>query len=218
MRDLIDAGPAKGCSGIYLSSLSSRYMPAVRSYVMNEWNESVYGQLHIINLPGLGHTGNSWKCIAWAQGHKCFRLCVFQLLQVELTIFTIESQKQTSNLTLTQCSLTRHFQDCRLVTKQLWHFLSLIAFCPCLSPGAIHLQFHSSGNHYVWRKVTSTVHNIIVGKLWIDQVSLWETLIGNHSSTAPNAQPCIQGRFGNYFQYTLFIYCLKWSLHPDSNK
>lgn len=36
--------------------------------------------------------------------------------------------------------------------------------------GAIHLQFHSSGNHYVWRKVTSTVHNIIVGKLWIDQV------------------------------------------------
>uniref|UniRef100_A0A673WPZ6 Oxysterol-binding protein n=1 Tax=Salmo trutta TaxID=8032 RepID=A0A673WPZ6_SALTR len=35
--------------------------------------------------------------------------------------------------------------------------------------GCIHLQFHSSGNHYVWGKVTSTVHNIIVGKLWIDQ-------------------------------------------------
>ncbi|XP_031441319.1 oxysterol-binding protein 2 isoform X2 [Clupea harengus] len=35
--------------------------------------------------------------------------------------------------------------------------------------GNIHLQFHSSGNHYVWGKVTSTVHNIIVGKLWIDQ-------------------------------------------------
>uniref|UniRef100_A0A8D3C6J3 Oxysterol-binding protein n=1 Tax=Scophthalmus maximus TaxID=52904 RepID=A0A8D3C6J3_SCOMX len=35
--------------------------------------------------------------------------------------------------------------------------------------GHIHLQFHSSGNHYVWSKVTSTVHNIIVGKLWIDQ-------------------------------------------------
>lgn len=36
--------------------------------------------------------------------------------------------------------------------------------------GNIHLQFHSSGNRYVWSKVTSTVHNIIVGKLWIDQV------------------------------------------------
>ncbi|CAN9504905.1 unnamed protein product [Ophioblennius macclurei] len=35
--------------------------------------------------------------------------------------------------------------------------------------GNIHLQFHSSGNRYVWSKVTSTVHNIIVGKLWIDQ-------------------------------------------------
>ncbi|XP_036384467.1 oxysterol-binding protein 2-like [Megalops cyprinoides] len=35
--------------------------------------------------------------------------------------------------------------------------------------GTIHLQFHSSGNHYTWSKVTSTVHNIILGKLWIDQ-------------------------------------------------
>lgn len=42
---------------------------------------------------------------------------------------------------------------------------------PCvLPPGAIHLEFQASGNHYVWRKSTSTVHNIIVGKLWIDQV------------------------------------------------
>lgn len=39
-----------------------------------------------------------------------------------------------------------------------------------LLPGAIHLEFQASGNHYVWRKSTSTVHNIIVGKLWIDQV------------------------------------------------
>jgi hypothetical protein len=39
-----------------------------------------------------------------------------------------------------------------------------------LHPGAIHLEFQGSGNHYVWRKSTSTVHNIIVGKLWIDQV------------------------------------------------
>uniref|UniRef100_A0A8C8H0H7 Oxysterol-binding protein n=1 Tax=Oncorhynchus tshawytscha TaxID=74940 RepID=A0A8C8H0H7_ONCTS len=43
--------------------------------------------------------------------------------------------------------------------------------------GCIHLQFHSSGNHYVWGKVTSTVHNIIVGKLWIDQVSKKKTIL-----------------------------------------
>ncbi|XP_072106969.1 uncharacterized protein [Mobula birostris] len=40
-----------------------------------------------------------------------------------------------------------------------------------LSPraGSIHCTFHQSGNHYTWKKVTTTVHNIIVGKLWIDQ-------------------------------------------------
>ncbi|GCC35263.1 hypothetical protein chiPu_0013746 [Chiloscyllium punctatum] len=35
--------------------------------------------------------------------------------------------------------------------------------------GTIHCNFHQSGNHYTWKKVTTTVHNIIVGKLWIDQ-------------------------------------------------
>uniref|UniRef100_A0A3Q1K2I0 PH domain-containing protein n=1 Tax=Anabas testudineus TaxID=64144 RepID=A0A3Q1K2I0_ANATE len=39
-----------------------------------------------------------------------------------------------------------------------------------LLPLLTHLiPFTLSGNHYVWSKVTSTVHNIIVGKLWIDQ-------------------------------------------------
>lgn len=35
-----------------------------------------------------------------------------------------------------------------------------------------------SGNHYTWRKVTTTVHNIIVGKLWVDQSG--EMDITNH--------------------------------------
>lgn len=39
--------------------------------------------------------------------------------------------------------------------------------------GTIHCVFHASGNHYTWKKVTTTVHNIIVGKLWIDQVGRW---------------------------------------------
>lgn len=37
-------------------------------------------------------------------------------------------------------------------------------------PGTIHAIFEKSNNHYTWKKVTTTVHNIIVGKLWIDQV------------------------------------------------
>uniref|UniRef100_A0A671T9Q0 Oxysterol-binding protein 2-like n=1 Tax=Sinocyclocheilus anshuiensis TaxID=1608454 RepID=A0A671T9Q0_9TELE len=47
-----------------------------------------------------------------------------------------------------------------------------------LRNGNIHLKFHASGNHYVWSKVTSTVHNIIVGKLWLDQSG--DIIIMNH--------------------------------------
>ncbi|NXE43693.1 OSBP1 protein, partial [Ptilorrhoa leucosticta] len=46
--------------------------------------------------------------------------------------------------------------------------------------GTIHCVFHSSGNHYTWKKVTTTVHNIIVGKLWIDQSG--EIEIVNHKT------------------------------------
>ena len=35
-----------------------------------------------------------------------------------------------------------------------------------------------TGNHFTWRKVTTTVHNIIVGKLWVDQSG--EMDITNH--------------------------------------
>lgn len=34
--------------------------------------------------------------------------------------------------------------------------------------GTAHVEFVSSRNRYSWRKVTTTVHNIIVGKLWVD--------------------------------------------------
>ena len=37
--------------------------------------------------------------------------------------------------------------------------------------GITHLEFAKSGNHYTWRKVKTVVHNIVIGKLWIDQVS-----------------------------------------------
>ncbi|KAJ8286763.1 hypothetical protein GJAV_G00043020 [Gymnothorax javanicus] len=53
--------------------------------------------------------------------------------------------------------------------------------CISVKPlGTIHLQFHASGNHYTWSKVTSTVHNIILGKLWIDQSGDIEII--NHAS------------------------------------
>ncbi|XP_015370661.1 PREDICTED: oxysterol-binding protein 1 [Diuraphis noxia] len=44
--------------------------------------------------------------------------------------------------------------------------------------GIAHLDFPASGNHYTWTKVTTTVHNIIVGKLWVDQTG--DMTITNH--------------------------------------
>ncbi|XP_063310238.1 oxysterol-binding protein 2 [Pelobates fuscus] len=55
------------------------------------------------------------------------------------------------------------WQEITIASKFRGKYLSIMPL------GDIHLEFQSSGNHYVWRKVTSTVHNIIVGKLWIDQ-------------------------------------------------
>ncbi|MEQ2288867.1 Oxysterol-binding protein 2, partial [Ameca splendens] len=46
--------------------------------------------------------------------------------------------------------------------------------------GTIHAIFEKSNNHYTWKKVTTTVHNIIVGKLWIDQSG--EIDIVNHTT------------------------------------
>ena len=35
--------------------------------------------------------------------------------------------------------------------------------------GIAHVRFKRSGNHYTWRKVTTTVHNVVIGRLWLDQ-------------------------------------------------
>ncbi|XP_051021133.1 oxysterol-binding protein 2 isoform X5 [Acomys russatus] len=55
------------------------------------------------------------------------------------------------------------WQEITIASKFRGKYISIMPL------GAIHLEFQASGNHYVWRKSTSTVHNIIVGKLWIDQ-------------------------------------------------
>ncbi|XP_048199262.1 oxysterol-binding protein 2 isoform X2 [Perognathus longimembris pacificus] len=55
------------------------------------------------------------------------------------------------------------WQEITIASKFRGKYISIMPL------GSIHLEFQESGNHYVWRKSTSTVHNIIVGKLWIDQ-------------------------------------------------
>nr|XP_058895309.1 oxysterol-binding protein 2 isoform X10 [Kogia breviceps]XP_058895310.1 oxysterol-binding protein 2 isoform X10 [Kogia breviceps] len=66
------------------------------------------------------------------------------------------------------------WQEITISSKFRGKYLSIMPL------GAIHLEFQASGNHYVWRKSTSTVHNIIVGKLWIDQTG--DVEIVNHKT------------------------------------
>ncbi|TTR84632.1 Oxysterol-binding protein 1 [Bagarius yarrelli] len=54
-------------------------------------------------------------------------------------------------------------QEITVASKFRGKYLSIMPL------GSIHCIFQKSNNHYTWKKVTTTVHNIIVGKLWIDQ-------------------------------------------------
>ncbi|CAJ1052551.1 oxysterol-binding protein 1-like isoform X4 [Xyrichtys novacula] len=54
-------------------------------------------------------------------------------------------------------------QEITLASKFRGKYLSVMPL------GSIQCIFEKSNNHYSWKKVTTTIHNIIVGKLWIDQ-------------------------------------------------
>nr|XP_002131192.1 oxysterol-binding protein 1 [Ciona intestinalis] len=62
-----------------------------------------------------------------------------------------------------QSSGWSYWEEITLVSKFRGKYLNVTP------TGVVHLKFHKSGNYYTWRKVTTTVHNIIVGKLWVDQ-------------------------------------------------
>lgn len=47
--------------------------------------------------------------------------------------------------------------------------------------GSSNVEFPTPGNKYTWRKVTTTVQNIIVGKLWVDHTGEME-IIGSKNA------------------------------------
>uniref|UniRef100_A0A3Q2XH68 Oxysterol binding protein n=1 Tax=Hippocampus comes TaxID=109280 RepID=A0A3Q2XH68_HIPCM len=73
-----------------------------------------------------------------------------------------------------QVSLPRRLQEITVASKFRGKYLSIMPL------GTIHAIFDKGNNHYTWKKVTTTVHNIIVGKLWIDQSG--EIDVVNHTT------------------------------------
>ncbi|CAD5221266.1 unnamed protein product [Bursaphelenchus xylophilus] len=66
------------------------------------------------------------------------------------------------------------FQDFNMTSRFRGKYLSVTP------TGFTHIKFKNSNNHYTYRKITTTVHNIIVGKLWIDNHG--EMVIENHNT------------------------------------
>lgn len=54
------------------------------------------------------------------------------------------------------------WQEFTMTTKFRGKYLQVVPL------GTAHVEFTATGNRFSWRKVTTTVHNIIVGKLWVD--------------------------------------------------
>nr|XP_045616537.1 oxysterol-binding protein 1-like isoform X3 [Procambarus clarkii] len=72
------------------------------------------------------------------------------------------------------CSGWRSWQEFSMSSKFRGKYLQIIPL------GIAHLHFDHSGNHYTWRKVSTTVHNMIVGKLWLDNHGEMEII--NHKT------------------------------------
>jgi len=66
------------------------------------------------------------------------------------------------------------YQEFTMTSKFRGQYLSITPL------GYSHLIFKNTGNHFTWRKVTTLVNNIIVGKLWIDNVGEMEII--NHTT------------------------------------
>lgn len=54
------------------------------------------------------------------------------------------------------------WQEFTMTTKFRGKYLQVVPL------GNAYIEFSGTGNRYGWRKVNTTVHNIIVGKLWVD--------------------------------------------------
>lgn len=54
------------------------------------------------------------------------------------------------------------WQEFTMTTKFRGKYLQVVPL------GNAYVEFRNTGNRYGWRKVNTTVHNIIVGKLWVD--------------------------------------------------
>ncbi|KAG5679288.1 hypothetical protein PVAND_008867 [Polypedilum vanderplanki] len=70
----------------------------------------------------------------------------------------------------------RSWQEFTMTSKFRGKYIQVVPL------GNAHVEFTANGNKFSWRKVTTTVHNIIVGRLWVDNHGDME-IIGENNAT-----------------------------------
>ncbi|XP_003376354.1 oxysterol-binding protein 2 [Trichinella spiralis] len=110
-----------------------------------------------------------------------FETFLFVLLKINSTLFKVSHHPPAAALHA-ESQRWKLWQEFTMSSKFRGKYLSIVPL------GYSHLEFlelvsvcllvylclfvncsnFRSGNYYIWRKVTTVVHNIIVGKLWID--------------------------------------------------
>lgn len=83
-------------------------------------------------------------------------------------ISTADSSECTDPSALVSWQSASHYLPLMTYSLSMLCVNFLILYNVLSVVGIAHCRFVDSGNHYTWRKVTTTVHNIIVGKLWVD--------------------------------------------------
>ena len=72
-------------------------------------------------------------------------------------------------------------------------------YLQCSPIGCLHLVFHRTGNHYTWTKVVITIRNLVVGKPWVDNVSLQMAPLVSMTTTLLNS-------YVYFHTFLLFVY------------
>ena len=103
--------------------------------------------------------------------------------------------------------------------------LFIFQFFKVIPTGMCHVKFKSDGHHFSWKKPITTIHNILVGSLYVDQVlkcllftlHCWYwLLIQNISLPLIGWVPSVDGWF--FIAILLFIPCHKQYSQSESKK
>ena len=68
----------------------------------------------------------------------------------------------------------------RIFLNFLYDSYFIFYFLQVVPAGIVHLHMERFGDHFTWSKITTCIHNVVVGKLWIDNYG--EIVIRNHST------------------------------------